>query len=286
MKAASAKLKAFLLANRQFFQADLYTITPAGGSALRYTACDRDVIWTGTTYASGGPLITRGTMKQSLGLQVETLDLSIDIKPTNLYLGVPLLKQLSAGVLDGARFQLDRLFGSQFGAWVDSVTLFTGNIADIKELGRTRCSLQVRSRLELLNNSLPRMLFQPSCRWSLYDSGCTLSKGAFTTTKTVASGSTALTIKSNATQANGYYDLGTIAFLTGPNTGVSATVKQYLNASGTFMLHTPLPNTPGTGDTFSASAGCDKLRSTCSGKFSNLINFGGMPFIPVPESAF
>jgi uncharacterized phage protein (TIGR02218 family) len=286
VKTASAALKAFIPSTRAFFEADLYTITPLGGSALRYTDCDRDITFGGNTYSSGGPLITRGSMKWSIGLVVDTLDLSIDIVPANLYLGRPLLQQLAIGALDGARFQLDRLFGSAFGSWVDSVTLFTGNIADIKELGRTHCKLVVRSRLELLNNSLPRLLFQPSCRWSLYSSGCTLSKAAFTTTYTVAAGSTALSLKSNAAQANGYYDLGTITYLTGLNAGVSATVKAYLLSSGAFTLNAPLPFAVTAGDTFAASAGCDKSSATCSGKFGNLINFGGQEFIPVPESAF
>jgi hypothetical protein len=43
---------------------------------------------------------------------------------------------------------------------------------------------------------------------------------------------------------------------------------------------------PAPGDTFIAYPGCDKTQSTCSGKFSNLVNFGGSPYIPVPETSF
>jgi hypothetical protein len=39
------------------------------------------------------------------------------------------------------------------------------------------------------------------------------------------------------------------------------------------------------GADFLAYPGCDRLQATCSGKFANLPNFRGCPFIPVPETA-
>jgi hypothetical protein len=47
----------------------------------------------------------------------------------------------------------------------------------------------------------------------------------------------------------------------------------------------PLPVAPATGTAFTAYAGCDKSMATCQGKFNNVINFKGMPFIPVAETA-
>ena len=40
-------------------------------------------------------------------------------------------------------------------------------------------------------------------------------------------------------------------------------------------MHTPL-----AGDTFTATAGCDKQISTCAAKFSNTANFRGFPHMP------
>jgi hypothetical protein len=42
---------------------------------------------------------------------------------------------------------------------------------------------------------------------------------------------------------------------------------------------------PNTGDTFTAYPGCDKTQNTCTSKFNNLVNFGGFPYVPVPEAA-
>lgn len=288
MKSASAALKAFIPSQRQYFEADLWTITPAGGSALRYTTADRDIVYGGNTFSAGGPFVSRTQIKWATGLTVDALDLDLAVLPTHLYMGTPLLQAIAAGMLDGARVQLERLIMPSFGdTSLGSVILFAGNVADVTELGRTHAKLQVRSRLELLNNPLPRNLYQASCGRTLFDAGCTLTKASFGTAATVASGSTALLINATLAQATGYFDLGTITFTSGVNGGASATVKKYTNGSpSTILLHVPLPNAPAIGDAFSIYAGCDKLQATCNTKFSNAIHFDGKRFVPVPETAF
>lgn len=279
-------LKNFIPATRQFFEADLYTLTASSGQVLRFTACDAPITWQGNTYGASGPLISRSQMRWGLGLTVDTLTIMLDVTPAQTLNGVGLLKLLGQGYFDGARVALDRLYGTAFGKWVDSVTLFAGNIADVQELGRTRCKLQIRSRLELLNNSLPVLQYQPGCVWPLYSPGCGLTKSAFGVNGVyTATGSTTLVLASNLTQPDNYFDLGTLTFSSGPNNGISVNVQRYANAAGRFTLNAPLPNTPANGDTFTAYPGCDRMQATCSGKFNNLKNFLGFPYIPVPESA-
>jgi len=50
------------------------------------------------------------------------------------------------------------------------------------------------------------------------------------------------------------------------------------------VLVRPLPNIPQPGDTFTAWPGCDKIMATCKNRYNNLINFGGMPYAPQPDS--
>lgn len=280
VKSASTTLKNFIPSTRQFFEADLFTVTPTAGAVRRYTNCDRDIVWQSNTYlsSSSGVMVQRSGLTWAVGLTVDTLDLTIDAPG--------LASQLATGLFDGARVQLDRLFGTAFGAWVDSVTLFAGNIADIRSLGRTRCDLTVRSRLDLLNNSFPRLLYQPSCRWTLFDAGCTLNKASFAHAVTIASVVNGLTLNTTATDADGFYDLGTLTFTSGTLNGLSATIKKYLHTSGQVILHVPLNGTPSNGDALTLYPGCDKTSATCNGKFANLINFGGEEFVPVPEAAF
>jgi uncharacterized phage protein (TIGR02218 family) len=281
-------LNAFLLANEQFYETDLYTISPLNTSTVLYlTSADQNITWNGHTYSAAGPNMTRSMMKWSIGLTVDTMSVSFDAQPTTLFNGVPILQAFANGIFDGARFQLDRLFGVSPQQLVDSVTLFTGNIADITELGRTRCTLQVRSRLDLLNNSFPKNLYQPACRWTLYDSGCRAVKATFSTSGTFSAGSTALEPLASLAAATGYYDQGVILFTSGANAGIEATVDTYVNGSpSSILLNVPLPFAPQTGDAFTISAGCDHQMATCNSKFANLINFGGMPFIPQPETVY
>ena len=82
----------------------------------------------------------------------------------------------------------------------------------------------------------------------------------------------------------GYFELGTLVFTSGENEGVSRSIKSY--APGVINFVFPLPFDPASGDTFTVYPGCDKQMSTCGAKFNNLANFGGEPFIPVPETAY
>jgi len=71
--------------------------------------------------------------------------------------------------------------------------------------------------------------------------------------------------------------------VTGPNAGISRTVKTH--TSGALTVLQPWPFAVASGNTFTAYPGCDKAQATCSGKFSNLVRFRGMPYIPIPETA-
>jgi hypothetical protein len=89
---------------------------------------------------------------------------------------------------------------------------------------------------------------------------------------------------------SGYYDLGTVVSTNGANIGFVRTIKQYQPFAGNgtfdilqFALAFPYPIA--VGDNFTIFAGCDKIMSTCSNKFNNIINFAGEPFIPCPETA-
>ena len=65
--------------------------------------------------------------------------------------------------------------------------------------------------------------------------------------------------------------------------GQSYAIKS--QGGGTFALLVPLPALPAIGDTLTVYPGCDKTKTTCAGKFGNLVHFQGQPYIPVPEIA-
>jgi uncharacterized phage protein (TIGR02218 family) len=103
---------------------------------------------------------------------------------------------------------------------------------------------------------------------------------------TVASGSSRQSLNTTASlgQSPPYFSQGYIKMLTGQNAGMIFSIKQQTSTTN-LLLSASLPLTLFIGDTFQAFAGCDKQQNTCNTKFSNLVHFGGFPFVPNPEVA-
>lgn len=280
MKSAPAPLIALLNSSQQFVMADLYQITMTTGTVLRYTNYDVDVVDSGNTYFSNSVLIDRSRVRTVLGVEVDTLDITVNPHPSDLVSGTSFLKTCALGLLDGAFLIMRRAFFDSTGANVGSFINFSGRIADMN-MNRSEVAITVKSDLELLNVKLPRNLYQSTCLHTLYDGDCGLVRASWGVAGTVT-GATKTTINCGISNSGGYFDLGYIVFLTGALAGVKRTVKSYY--INNFTLLNPFPSIPAAGDTFTAYAGCDKTQATCTSKFSNVIHFKSTPYIPVPET--
>jgi len=284
MRAASAAMIA-LLNDNQFVMADLYTITLATGDVFHYADYDADLIYAGDVYLSNNLQISRSGIRTVAGIEVDTLSVEIAADSSHTLLGIPFLQMAHNGGLDGARMQIDRVFmplDNPTDTSAGTMLLFNGEI-NVDEIDRGLARLSVLSDVALLNVQMPRNLYQAGCLHSLFDAGCGLTKASFAAASTVAAGSSQTQINCGLSQAADYFALGTITFSSGPNAGVSRTVKAY--APGVITLSLPLKASPITGDAFTAYPGCDKQQSTCTNKFNNLPRFRGFPYIPIPETA-
>lgn len=269
---------------RQIRVCDLLTITPVGAPAVYYTNCDVDISFGGHTYLSGDVKFTRSKITLATGLSVTNLDLELYGDASNLIGGLGVISACRAGVLDGARVKLDRLYmPAPVNVALGVINMFHGRVGPITA-SRSVAKLKVVSDTILLNVNMPRNVYQPGCRHTLFDTGCTLIKAAFAVNGTVASGSTTTSLNSNLTQADDYFTLGTMTMTSGVNNGLTRTVKLYKNASGVIAPILPWPVAPTAGDTFTAYPGCNKVQSTCSTKFNNLVHFRAEPYIPLPET--
>lgn len=286
MKQASASLIS-LLATRQFFTADLYQFSLVGGGQLNYCGGDMDIDWNSITWSAGGgtgPYFDRQDTKAKchwkVGIEVDSLVFDV-LSGASLIDGTAFLQAVRQGIFDGAELTLYRAFMPAYGnVAAGTVIMFAGRVAEI-DLGSSVTTFTVNSHLELLNQSLPRNLYQSGCLNRLFDSGCGLNKAGFAVSGTVASGSTASLVNAVLAPVTGYFDLGVAAFTSGNNNGFSRTVKSYVNAGvSAFSLISPFPSVPAVGDTFLIYPGCDKQQSTCQNKFDNLANFRGFPYIP------
>lgn len=106
---STGALAAFLNSTTQCYMADLYTITLSGGQVLRYTDRALPVTINGATY-SPGPLLRRGKTRMSVGIAVDTLDLTLSADATVTVNGVPILQFVAGGGFDGATLLLERAF--------------------------------------------------------------------------------------------------------------------------------------------------------------------------------
>lgn len=280
---ATQELIDLLNSDAPLLMADVYTITTTAGQVLRYTSRDVDITVGAYTYTSFR--IKRGGIRVVAGLEVDELNVTFYPDGTDLVGSVPFIHAARRGMLDNAAFVLSRAFYSpDWSTYVGSVIRFSGRIADIDEFSRSEVPAVVRSSLELLNTKMPRNIYQPGCRRTLYDSGCGVNKASFAAAGTVASGSTATQINCALAQASGWFDLGTVTFTSGQNSGVTRTVTSY--TPGVLRFSLPLPYPPTAGDTFTAYAGCDKQQATCTTKFSNLARFSAEPYVPAAETAY
>lgn len=231
------------------------------------------------------PIIKRGTVRSMIGVEVDELDVKMLVNSDVQIQGVALTQFAKAGGFDGARLSVDRSFAAAPGSTAcGSLNVFTGRVSDIAITG-IEIAMLVKSDLELLNVQMPRNLYMGQCVNTLYDARCGLSAAAFTVTGNTTANSARNSVNCNLAQAAGYFNLGTIKFISGLNVGVIRSVK--LHTTGVIVPSFPFPFVPAAGDLFQTKPGCDKLRTTCnSAKFSNEANFGGKPFIPAPELTY
>jgi uncharacterized phage protein (TIGR02218 family) len=287
VKAHTPEMAALLAGTEPLVYADLYTLQFADSTVLRMTTFDRllGLTFGPNTFVPVGPIIDRASIKQSVGVEVRTMDLTITPGPADLINGVPWLQAARLGAFDGCYVLLERAVmpaSAPEDTSAGKFWKFSGYCADV---GGDRMSMQttVRSLEERYNRLFPINIFQPGCRRTLFDPRCGLDKGDFAQATTIGSGSTETVITCDLAAADGYYSLGTIEFQDGDNAGAWRSIKSY--TAGVARLARPLLSAPIVGQSAIAYPGCDKRFDTCDVKFGNKDRFSGEDSIPVPETA-
>lgn len=308
MKPISPTLLTFLTelgAGATFAEYDLYTITLFGGGVLRFTNCQVDVGWLGTTWSSKGvrvdPQSKRARAHWKIGLDVDTWSVTVmprarddvtgDDYPDTI-LGTPWVAAAAAGALDGAQIQVDRAYFADAPTYplaagvatpIGILTVFAGVVGAV-DIGDIDVSINAMDHRSLLSANLPNRLYRASCRHTLFDAGCALLASNFDVAGLVGPGSTRNQIVSTiaAPGGSGTYALGRIVMTSGLNSTFARAVRSW--DAGVLKLLMPLPFDVEVGDTFTAYPGCDKTQVACN-LFSNIANYGGAPYIPAPETA-
>lgn len=305
MKADLSSTAKAILATRDFCVAQLYTFTLFDGTILRYTDADIDLTYGGNTWLCGGqtgPFIggsasgsgNKVRAHWKLGTDVDTI--IFDILPKNGTVeGISFLSACRIGFFDKADLTIDRIYmpGNNYGdTSAGPCNIFTGKVSDV-DATRSTATFSVNGLTVLLNQQLPRNVYQPGCLNTLYDSACTLNRTSFSSTAKASSGCTPSNILSTGlASATGRFDLGSIKFTGGSNNGFARGVKSYTLSTGssasTIALMAPFPYAAASSDPFTIYAGCNKVLGDASKgclSFNNQVNFRGFPYLPEPITA-
>lgn len=284
MKTIHADLLNYLNNNKQFLICDLLEITLVSGNVYRYANSDRNV----GVYLSTDVQFTRSRITWKTGVVVSEMDLEFYPKPESLLESMPFHKACRAGMLDGAKITMYRVYyniGDQAVPVVIGAPLvwFAGRVAGNLEVARSKITCTVKDTMELLTTQLPRNVFQPSCIHTLYDADCGLNKNDFSYGTTVSFANLNwIQTPMGSVHPPGTWNLGKLQFTTGVNAGQWYTIKAY--AEGQIALFKAMVSVPNPGDSLVLYLGCDLQRTTCKNKFNNIARFRAFPNIPVPET--
>lgn len=282
MKTIPSSLATLFASGNAFNKADCYTFYLINGSVYKLTSYDSDVVFGSDTWSCSGPILSRGTSRIVLGLEVGTMEITASPHDADLIGAQSWFQAVCSGVMDGATVSVDRAFFSIDGECAGLVNVFYGNIAQTV-IDRAEINFTVNTPLDALNIQMPRNLYQTACQHTLFDVGCGASRAAFTSTGSVTDNISRVGFDSDVGGQNGRYNLGALQFTSGVLEGTKRTVKTWDGFH--FILLNPLPLPPAAGDTFQVTAGCDKTLTKCNELFLNKANYKGWPFVPIPETA-
>jgi uncharacterized phage protein (TIGR02218 family) len=269
---------------------DLFTVTLVSGLVVRATDFQIPLTHSGNVYlpTRWGSWRTNGT-KCGIGSMNASADFEIfagtdELMPT---WNCSINEAAQLGLFDAATITILTAYDVGTGIVASGFTeiRFGGQITEFTPVGRTTIKGVAKPYTFTLNRNMPRKVLQPSCGWTLYDAGCTVNPAGFTFTNSVGAGTNAsvITAATTITQASGFFTQGVIKFTSGANAGLSQGIVTH--AGQLLQLSRPFFFPVNLGDTFQIIAGCDHTQLTCLSKFSNLINFGGAPYIPDRERA-
>lgn len=249
--------------------ATCWSIARRDGVTWYLTAHDQDVIVDGNRYKAAPGMSTSAVTSQA-GLLVDNLEfeglLSADVITE---------ADLLAGLYDHAEIRIFQVNYREPDAgllhlktgWLGEVTLRAGQfVAEVRGIS---------SRLQQVIGDV----YTRACRATLGDARCGVDLAAYRVTGTVTAVETAYAFTDTSRgEAAGWFDYGAVTFTGGANAGLGMEVRDF--KLGRFGLFLPMPHPIAVGDTYSATAGCDKMFDTCIARYNNAVNFRGEPHVP------
>lgn len=237
------------------------------GVAIGLTSHDRDIVLDGLIHRAA-PGVTPSAIVRSDGLEADTM--AVEGAFTAAAIGED---DLVAGRWDGARVALSAIDWSD-GSGV--IALGEGTIGAVE----TRDGA-FTAELAGATAALDRPVVEETaaeCRAALGDARCRVAMaGRRRFARVVAVAGQVLTLDTAAPLA-GAYALGLLRWFDGANAGLEDAIVASDGATVTLRL--PPRFAVSAGVRVEVVEGCDKSLATCAGRFGNVANFRGEPYLP------
>ena len=155
----------------------------------------------------------------------------------------------------------------------DYVILFSGMIK-VVAVKNMEAQASCESKSHMLNTKMPKIIYQAYCNHDVFDSQCGLDDQAYRVNSIIRSVDFSKYYADEfALHPDDYFRGGIlkygsdIRFITGHTTDC-------------VDLHVPFDDSVGFGTTVEAYPGCNGSPEMCVDRYSNLVNYLGMPYIP------
>jgi uncharacterized phage protein (TIGR02218 family) len=157
----------------------------------------------------------------------------------------------------------------------EAVVMWMGRILNVT-LNNAAAEIHCESVYTSLKRTGLRRLYQKSCPHVVYGSGCGLTRATYKATKTVSTVSGTTITVSSIGVADAYYAGG---YLEWTSSGVVHRRAIRSQTGGSIEISFPIPGIAAAASV-DLYPGCEHTLSTCTSKFANSDNYGGMPFFP------
>ena len=273
MKTTSAELAAHIAAEVTTL-ATCWRVTRSDGTEFFFTDHDRDLVFDGHTYkASTG--YSRTAIANDASMAVDNLDVDGVFDSEAITEA-----DIRAGLFDHAEVRVFLV------NWADlsmgAMKMRRGWFGEVMMSEQGMFRTELRGMTQALQQRIGEV-YSPECRADLGDDRCKVDLAAVTRAGTVTSAidrAVFFAMLDGAATADGWFNGGALTWATGANAGRSIEVKSWTAATGRLELFLPMGYAIAAGDTFSVYPGCDKRLETCLGRFGNVVNFRGEPYVP------
>ena len=265
------------------------------GEALTIATCirltRRDGQVTGFTTATA-PLIVGGVVYQpSQGLDSSQLKSTVGTGVDNLdlrgLLGLPgvsgpgvTTQDIRAGRYDGADLLC---FVCNFLDLSMGVMILTRGMIGEITLRDGQFTAEFRSLSQKLAQQVGDVTSATCLVRALGDAQCKVPMTGYRFNVTIASVVDARTLMvASRAETSDWFRYGSITPSSGLNSSIVMGITAHANVSGSaqLSLREAFPFPVAAGDTMVLETGCDRNWATCKSKFSNGVNFRGLPFVP------